>query len=228
MYLSFDKNLIKYFMDWHRLVRYELNIKALPRGQKGTGKHLKQYLFRKRTLFAKRKLSDKEKAELKKMMDGLPGLAQLRNKYLKFLSIFDADKKEDAVKKYWLFISDPLENEKMPGLIKQLKKHFNNNELFTYLDFKKELRTKIRTTNQTERTNRKFRKKQKTHYRIRNKKRRERMISFMYYFHNHKSLGMKSEIKLIVLCSDGNILFVISDLKFFSFFLGRARQRIEL
>jgi hypothetical protein len=211
------KNLIKYFLDWHRSIRSELKIKSLPRGLKCSGRHLKQYLFRKRTLFVKRELSEKETLELKKILIGFPELGKLRKKYLQFLSIFDAEDKDDAVKKYWLFICDPLVNEKMPDLIKQLKKHFDNNELFTYLDFDKSLITKIRTTNQTERTNRKFRKKQKTHYRIRNKERRKRLIQFMYYFHNHKSLKIDSEIKLIVLKTSGRILFIFfSDYKFFS------------
>ena len=71
------KNLIKYFMDWHRIIRSELNIKSLPRGLKCSGRHLKQYLFRKRTLFVKRLLSSKEEVELKNIMDGLVELKVL-------------------------------------------------------------------------------------------------------------------------------------------------------
>ena len=153
------------------------------------------------------------------IISGLPELKQLRNKYLKLLSIFDANNKTEAIKRYWLFISDPKVNEKMPKLIKQLKKHFDKDELLTYLDYNPALRTKIRTTNQTERTNRKFRKKQKTHYRIRNKNRRKLMIDFMYYFHNHKSLKINTKIILVVTDSSGNIWIYFSDLKFFSKYL---------
>ncbi|NLI55861.1 hypothetical protein GX420_02585, partial [bacterium] len=179
------KNLIKYFMDWHRRIRSELKIKSLPRGLKCSGNKLKQFLFKKRTLFVKRNLKEKEEIEINKIMEALPEFKRLRNKYLKFLSIFDSQNIDEAEKKYWLFISDPIVNEKLPNLVKQLKKHFDNKELFSYMLFDKSIWTKIRTTNQTERTNRKFRKKQKTHYRIRSKIRREKLIDFMYYFHNH-------------------------------------------
>ena len=57
--------------------------------------------------------------------------------------------KDYAIKKYWLFVCDPLVNEKIPDLVKQLKKYFDNNELFIYHDFDKSLRTKIRTTGNT-------------------------------------------------------------------------------
>jgi hypothetical protein len=214
------KNMLKYFLDWHREIRGELNIKKLPHGLKCSGKHLKQFLFRTRTLFVKKVLKEEEKIILKKIINGFPKLSRLRKKFVQFLSIFDSDNLNDAERRYWLFISDPIVNEKMPDLIKQLKKHYDNNELFTYLLFDKSLKTKIRTTNQTERTNRKFRKKQKTHYRIRNKERREKLLKLMYYFHNYKSLKMKSEFKLIVIKIKNVIMFIIfSDYEFFSFFL---------
>ncbi len=83
--------------------------------------------------------------------------------------------------------------------------------------FDKAIWTKIRTTNQTERTNRKFRKKQKTHYRIRSKIKREKLIDFIYYFHNHNTLKLNSKIKLVIVKSNNCIFIIIfSDYKFFS------------
>ena len=214
------KNMIKYFLDWHRKIRDEVKTNFLPRGLKSYGKKIKQYLFRKRCLFVKRDLSEDELNIIKNICFAIPEFKLLRNKYLKFLSIFDSDNIKEASKKYWLFVSDPIINEKMPDLIKQIIKHYKNNELFTYLLFDKNIRKKIRTTNHTERTNRKFRKKQKTHYRIRNKFRRQRMIMFMYYFYNYKSLGIKNKLNLIILKSNYYCYIIIfSDYEFLSNFM---------
>ena len=215
------KNAIKHFLDWHRIIRNQIKIKLLPRGLKCSGNKLRQFLFRKRNLFLKRDLNKEEKVEINKIMDGLSEFKILRNKYLKFLNIFDSDNINEAEKRYWLFISDPIVNEKLPKVVEMLKKYYENKELFTYILFEKSLWTKIRTTNQVERTNRKFRKKQKTHYRIRNKIRRERLIYFMYYFHNHNALKLTSEIKLIVVNSN-IILIIFSNCEFLSIFFLKA------
>ena len=211
------KNMIKYFLDWHREIRNQIKTKKLPRGLKVTGNKLKQFLFRKRTLFVKRNLSKEESQIVNKIIDAMPEFKKLRNKYLQFLSIFDSSNIEEAEKKYWHFISDPVVNEKMPKLSKQFIKHFSNKEVFTYLLFDKSIWKKIRTTNHTERTNRKFRKKQKTHYRIRSEKRREKLVMLMFYFHNYKSLKVDSELKIIILKHENKfyILF-FSDIEFLS------------
>lgn len=96
-------------------------------------------------------------------------------------------------------MAEPEVGEKVPELQKKLLKYYEREELFSYLLFNKDIWTKTRTSNHTERINRKLRKKQKTHYRIRKKDRREKMIRFMIYFHNMKALGKNPVILIFFL-----------------------------
>jgi len=192
------KNCIKYFLDWHRRIRNETKTALLPRGLKVPGNNIKKFLFNNRCLFVKKNLTDKEKDRMDKIIEAYPDFGRLRELYLKFINIFQSSSIEEAIKLFWDFIAEPDVGEKLPCLQKQLLKYYNNNEIFTYLKFDKEIWTKIRTTNHTERVNRKFRKKQKTHYRIRKTIRRKKMLRCMIYFHNMTALGMNAVISMIL------------------------------
>jgi hypothetical protein len=204
----FIKSQLKHFLKWHKQIRGELKISKIPRGLKTNARYLKQYLFRKRTLFVKRTLSIEEKRIVKNIIDALPAFRQLRMLFLKFIKIFDSDTLDEAEKRYWDFIAEPLVSEKLPEVQKQLIKYYDKNELFSYYYFDTGIRKKIRTTNHTERVNRKFRKKQKTHYRIRKTTRREKMLEFMVFFHNAKSLKIEPDIQAVLILNQ-NLLFLL-------------------
>ncbi len=62
--------------------------------------------------------------------------------------------------------------------------------------------------------------KKRTHYRIRSKIRREKLIGFMYYFHNHNALKLNSKIKFVIVKANNCIIIIIfSNYKFFSKYL---------
>ena len=211
------KMLLKYFLRWHREIRKQIKSDDLPGGLKCVGTKLKKYLFQNRNLFVKKKLSAKERDRLKTIYATIPEFYDLRRLFLKFIKIFSAYSLDETLSRFWKFLSEPVLYEKMPGLVKQILKYYKSNELFTYLLFDKKIRKKIRTTNHTERTNRKFRKKQKTHYRIRKTTRREKMLIFMLYFHNAKSLGLGSQVILILLLFQRLRIFVNLFKKIFPF-----------
>lgn len=169
------KMLLKYFIDWQRNIRDGINTKDFPRGSKSNGKKLKQILFHNRNLFVKKRLTQKERIFIKAIIESYPEYREIRYIFLKFMRIFSVKSTHEAIKRFWDFICEPLVNEKMPGLVKQFMKYFNKNELFTYLIYDIGIRKKIRTSNHVERINRKFRKKQKTHYRIRNNERKRKL-----------------------------------------------------
>jgi hypothetical protein len=194
------KNCLKYFLNWHRRLRQELKTSSLPRGQKGNGKSLKKFLFKNRCLFVKKELTHKEKERMEKIIEAYPSFGKLRMLYLRFMAIFDSQSFVEAEKRLWDFLAEPIIGKELAGLQKQLLKYHTKNELFTYLLYDKEIWTKIRTSNHTERINRKFRKKQKTHYRIRKTMRRKKMIRFMIYFQNMSVLGFDILLLILFFC----------------------------
>lgn len=191
------KNLIKSFMKWHREIRKQIKNSNLPRGAKTQGRKLKQFVFRTRYLFVKRELTENENKIVDNIIKAYPDFGELRRLYLKLIHLFDSDDIIEATRRFWDFMAEPLVAEKMPDLHKQLMYHYNRKELFTYLLFDESIRKQIRTTNHTERVNRKLRKKQKTHYRIRKTSRREKMLRFTIYFHNMTALGLDDSIILL-------------------------------
>ena len=194
----FIKKANKQFLNWHKKIRQELKEKSLPRGLQGAGTRIKKYLFQKRCLFVKEKLNLKEKQILSNINQAIPAFGRLRELYLRFKHIFKAENVSQAENRLWDFIAEPDINEFLPKLQKQILKYHQKNELFTYLHYNKEIWTKIRTSNHTERVNRKFRKKQKTHYRLRKIKSRKKLLRCMLYFHNAKSLKLNYQQQLIV------------------------------
>jgi hypothetical protein len=203
------KNLNKCFMKWHKELRKQIKNSKLPRGIKTQGRKLKQFVYQTRYLFMKKELSEKEKKIVDSIIESYPDFGELRRLYLKFIRLFESDDIVKATKRFWDFMAEPLVAEKMPDVHKQLMYHFERKELFTYLLFDESIRKKIRTTNHTERVNRKLRKKQKTHYRIRKTIRREKMLRFMVYFHNMKALGMDSQMIILF------FFFVLSQYQFY-------------
>lgn len=191
------KMLLKFFMNWHKELRQEVKTDKLPRGLKGKARSIKQFLFQTRTLFVKKCPSKDERVKLKSIMEAYPDFRKLRYFFLRFIRIFSASTLKEARNRFWSFICEPLVDEKLPSLKEKLLKYYYRNELFSYLKFGRTIRKKIRTSNHTERVNRKFRKKQKTHYRIRKTKRREKMLRFMTFFHNSKALKLDKNTKVV-------------------------------
>jgi hypothetical protein len=184
------KTCLKYFMNWHKKIRQEMKTEEVVRGMKGSARKLKDYIFRHRTLFVKKFLTGAERKIAKTLMEAFPEFYQIRRLFLKLMRMFSAVSLKEATRRYWDFIAEPDVGEKLGHLGDLLQKHFDRNELFVYLTFDPSIRKAIRTSNHVERTNRKFRKKQKTHYRIRKPERKAKMIELMIYFYNSKSLGM--------------------------------------
>lgn len=191
------KMLLKYFMNWHKELRQDVKADKLPRGLKGKAKSIKQFLFQTRILFVKKRLSQKERLKVKSIINAYPNFGKLRYLFLRFMHIFSATTLKEAMNRFWTFICEPLVDENLSNLKKRFLKYYYKNELFSYLSFRKSIRKKIRTSNHTERVNRKFRKKQKTHYRIRKTKRREKMLRFMTFFHNSKALKLYKNTKVV-------------------------------
>ena len=183
------KNVLKHFLKWHRAIRDE--VKQLPCGLQTKGTKLKKYLFQKRHLFVKKQLNQEEAKILKNITAAIPTFGRLRRLYLMFMAIFDSKNKQQAQFNFYNFIAELEVTQHLTQLEKQLLKYYHNQELFTYLGYDKTIWTKIRTSNHTERINRTFRKKQKTHYRIKKTKGRMELLRCMIYFHNSKSLNRR-------------------------------------
>ncbi len=192
-----QKGIQKHFFSWQKKIRDKIIIPKLKRGRKKKGtvtlnstplKNIKQELFRSRYLFQKKRLSVEEKIKVSNFYILFPELRKLRRLYILFKRIFTVSSFDEAKKRYESFINDISARENIPKVLKKLKTSYDRDSLFTYLKFNIKYRKKIRTTNHTERTNRKFRKKQKTHYKIRKLKNKKKMLKFMMYFHNWKSI----------------------------------------
>ncbi len=207
------KNCLKHFMDWHKKLRRETKQIKVGKKKNSKGKKLKQFLYRTRYLFVKKDLSLEERDKLKCIIDAYPRFRILRYLFLKLMRIFSSVSLGEAERRYWDFIIDPAVNDYIPKVADLLKKYYDKNELFTYLLFDKSIRKKIRSSNHTERKNRRFRKKQKTHYRIRKTDRRVKMLRFMVYFNNIKALGLSGRIKVVLF-----FLFTKKKIKYVKFF----------
>lgn len=203
------KGCIKEFSKWMKAIRDEIEIPKMKRGRKKNSdsthpcgnpyKKLKQKLFRLRFLILRLKVSPEERKTLREVFEQFPALKEVRGCFLLLKRLLESTTLEEAEHRYQSFIQNPVIQKNVPGVIKKLRLAYSRNELFSYLTFDKKQHKKIRTTNHTERTNRKFRKKQKTHYRIRKYANKVRMLRLMQYFHNYRSLyGKDVDIVVVV------------------------------
>ncbi len=193
---------------WLKKIRDKIEVPKLKRGRKkkgedsvkvNTNKSIKQDLFRNRYLLLKKKLSLKEKSKLKEYYTLFPELKELRRLYLLLKRIFICVSIDGAIKRYTNFITNKSALEHIPKVVDKLKLSYERRSLFSYLHFDKSIHSKIRTSNHTELINRKFRKKQKTHYRIKKLENKIRMLKRMMYFHNWRSLYGDSYLIVTVL-----------------------------
>jgi hypothetical protein len=191
------KNLLKYFMDWQRDIRANIGNKDTANDLDLNGKSIKQYLFQKRNLFVKKYLNGEERKIVKSIIRFEPTFYDVRLQFLRLMRVFYAISLKEAFFRFNSFVTDEVVLKHLPKVVKILLKYNTKDELFTYLCYSQSIYKSIRTSNHTERVNRSFRKKQKSHYRIRRKDRREKMLKFMKYFHNVKSLNLFPNHKVV-------------------------------
>jgi hypothetical protein len=192
------KSCIKEYCGWMKAIRDEIEIPKMKRGRKKKGdsnipdgnpyKKLKQRLFRLRYAILRLHVSKEERKDLREVFQDFPDLKKVRGCFLLLKRVLQSPTLEEGEKRYHSFINNPMIQTYLPDVIKKLSLPYSRGELFTYLQYGKAIHKKIRTTNHTERTNRKFRKKQKTHYRIRKYENKIKMLRFMQYFHNFQAI----------------------------------------
>lgn len=204
------KSCMKDFCTWMKQIRNEIKVPKMKRGRKKKGdqapaegnpfKKLKQRLFRLRFAILRLQVTPEERKELRGLFTQFPMLKMVRGCFLLLKRLLQSPNLEEAEQRYQQFINNKVLQTHIPGVIKKLETAYKRNELFSYLWFDKSIHKKIRTTNHTERTNRKFRKKQKTHYRIRKYENKVKMLRLMQYFHNFEVVyGKKEGVDMLII-----------------------------
>ena len=192
------KSCITEFFKWCKQIRDEIKVEKQKRGRKKTSEDdgergnkaltLKQMIFRARTLLVKARLSGFERNHLKTLFSVVPALREIRRCFLLFIKIFRSFTLDEAEKRYKKFIKDDVVRKNLPKTVKKLESLYKSGILFAYFQFSPEIMKCIRTSNHVERINRKLRKGQKTHYKVKKHENRITMLKYMQYSHNVRVL----------------------------------------
>ena len=94
-------------------------------------------LIKARYIFLKKKLAKEELEKCKSFYKLFPELRKLRYCNIMLRRIFRIDTLDEAKNRYEAFINNDIVIKNLSSAIKKLKRAYDRNELFTYLNFDK-------------------------------------------------------------------------------------------